>query len=463
MRATRSSSPSRALRVVILLTSSPRDASSSSASRLWGRKYQTKSPGYHALGPDVCPGIPLYPGDALPKRIYIRNEFTSVNCFQDTANRFFVDQQSRKAAGPAVSGRGAAMVASSSDQCHRCNEFGHFQRDCLKSAQPSRPTKGKKPGKERGSRGSGQSKWCSFHRTKSHSKTDCKAQQDKRDKKKQEELRGLAANLALFQAPGLASFSHLAQPFQAAAPQASQAPSEPTTFGFSFNALGASAAPAASPAASASASSASSARDHHLPSEYFNAFMASSAAESSLAPFRSDGSSILMLADSGATDNYVDPALTPGVRTLMRDIEDLRIPLPIIAAGQHVLHGVTTGVLFGTVADDSGQDGQVSFRVALVPGLGTNLFSVTAALSNGVASFFYPNNPRLESGDVVVPMKIRGVDYTGKITCSIRSSALGMAVGRPSGKLLTDLPCGWRLLVSGTGAWGTPTARAWMC
>ena len=56
----------------------------------------------------------------------------------------------------------------------------------------------------------------------------------------------MAANLPLLQAASLANFSHLAQPFQAAAPQASQGPSESTTFGFSFNALGASAAPAAS-------------------------------------------------------------------------------------------------------------------------------------------------------------------------------------------------------------------------
>ena len=126
-----------------------------------------------------------------------------------------------------------------------------------------------------------------------------------------------------------------------------------------------------------------------------------------------------MLVDSGATDNYLDPALTPGVQAHMRDIEDLRIPLPIITAGQHVLHGVTTGVISGTVTGDSGHDRQVSFRVVLVPGLGTNLFSVTAALSNGVASLFYPENPRLESGDVLVPMKIRGADDTGKITCSI--------------------------------------------
>ena len=97
----------------------------------------------------------------------------------------------------------------------------------------------------------------------------------------------MAANLALLQAAGVANLSHLAQPFQAVAPQASQTLSEPTTFGFSFNALGTSAAPAASPEASAYASSASSARDHYLPYDYFVDFMASSAAESSLAPFRS--------------------------------------------------------------------------------------------------------------------------------------------------------------------------------
>ena len=227
----------------------------------------------------MLPGLTSAPEFHFIREMHYRNEFESVDCIQDTVNRFFVDQQSRKAAGPAVSSRGAAMAESSSDQCHCCKEFGHFQRDCPKSAQPSRPTKGKKPGKKHGSGGSEQSKWCFFLRTKTHSDAECKSQQDNRNKKKQKKLRGLATNLALLQAAGLANFSHLAQPFQAAAPQASQAPSEPTTFGFFFNALGASAAPATVPAASASASSASSVRDHHLPSEYFSAFMTFSAAE----------------------------------------------------------------------------------------------------------------------------------------------------------------------------------------
>ena len=68
-----------------------------------GESIRRSLPGYHALGPDVCPGISLYPGSALPKRIYI-GRLSSGH-----GKRLFVDQQSRKAAGPAVSGSGAAM------------------------------------------------------------------------------------------------------------------------------------------------------------------------------------------------------------------------------------------------------------------------------------------------------------------------------------------------------------------
>ena len=55
-----------------------------------------------------------------PEFKFIREEFTSLDRLQETANRFYADQQSRNASGPVVSGQGAAMAASSSDQCHRC-------------------------------------------------------------------------------------------------------------------------------------------------------------------------------------------------------------------------------------------------------------------------------------------------------------------------------------------------------
>ena len=87
----------------------------------------------------------------------------------------------------------------------------------------------------------------------------------------------------------------------------------------------------------------------------------------------------------------------------MRDIDILSVPHTIVAAGKHLLKGVETGIIFGAVTDNlCGNALHVSFRVVLVPGLGTNLFSVTSAMQKGVASLFNADNPRLESesGDV---------------------------------------------------------------
>ena len=115
-----------------------------------------------------------------------------------------------------------------------------------------------------------------------------------------------------------------------------------------------------------------------------------------------------MVADSGTTNNYLDPAITPG----------------------DLLKGVTTGTTFGAVTDDNGNDRLVSFRVVLVPDLGTNLFSVTAAMQKGVTTLFHPTNPGLESGNVVIPMQTCGVDdTTEKPMCSIEVILRGGAGG----------------------------------
>ena len=66
-----------------------------------------------------------------------------------------------------------------------------------------------------------------------------------------------------------------------------------------------------------------------------------------------------------------------------------------------------------------------------MPDLGTSLFSVTAAMPKGVATLFYPANPRLESGDVLIPMQTCGVDNaTGKLMCSIEVKLGGGAGGQ---------------------------------
>ena len=75
-------------------------------------------------------GLTKAPEFKFIREMHYREEFTSVDRLQETANLVYVDQQSRNASGPVVSGRGAAMAASSSDQCHRCKAYGHFQCDC---------------------------------------------------------------------------------------------------------------------------------------------------------------------------------------------------------------------------------------------------------------------------------------------------------------------------------------------
>ena len=60
--------------------------------------------------------------------MHYRDEFTSVDNLQQTTNRYYIDQRSRNASGPMVSGRGAAMVvASSTDQFHQCKEYGRVK------------------------------------------------------------------------------------------------------------------------------------------------------------------------------------------------------------------------------------------------------------------------------------------------------------------------------------------------
>ena len=196
---------------------------------------------------------------------------------------------------------------------------------------------------------------------------------------KQKEIQGLVTNLALLHSAGQVNLPNigsapLAQTTTATAPQA---PAKPTSFGFSFSAYCAppaastsssalsqtpAAASAATPAAPSSISSESPAQDHRLPSGVFRAFMATPAAML-VALFRSDGSCIRIVVDDEATNNDLDPALTPGVRAHMCHVENLQVPHATFAAGQQFLKCVTTGTIFGAVTDDNGNDLLVSFRV----------------------------------------------------------------------------------------------------
>lgn len=118
-------------------------------------------------------GLTKAPDFKFIREMHYRDEFTTVDKLQSTATRFYIDQRARNASGPVVSGRGAAMAASSTDQCNQCKEYEHFQRDCPKRVQ-KRPT-GKKHWKKgkKGGGGGAQQKWCSYHNTTTHADSEC--------------------------------------------------------------------------------------------------------------------------------------------------------------------------------------------------------------------------------------------------------------------------------------------------
>ena len=89
-------------------------------------------------------GLTKAPEFKFTREMHYREEFTSVDLLQETANHFYVNQQSRTASGPVVSGRGGTMAACSSDHCYRCKVYPYFQRDCPKLVQKSRSSRRKK-------------------------------------------------------------------------------------------------------------------------------------------------------------------------------------------------------------------------------------------------------------------------------------------------------------------------------
>ena len=77
----------------------------------------------------------------------------------------------------------------------------------------------------------------------------------------------------------------------------------------------------------------------------------------------------------------------------MNDYCVLDVPRTIVAAVQHVLQGVATGTVQGTVIDDGGRERNFSFQAVVVPGMGVNLFSVTEAKWKGFSPFFTRPSP----------------------------------------------------------------------
>ena len=117
------------------------------------------------------------------------------------------------------------------------------------------------------------------------------------------------------------------------------------------------------------------------------------------------GSSITVMVDSGSSEHFLDPFLIPGLQNRMMDFKALDESHKIFTAGDHVLEGIGTGTVHGTVNDGHGCKTTINFSAFVVPGLGRNLFSVHTAVTNGVVTVFDSVNPRFEIGNTVIPLK----------------------------------------------------------
>ena len=128
-----------------------------------------------------------------------------------------------------------------------------------------------------------------------------------------------------------------------------------------------------------------------MPEVAFGAFMATTVALSA-ASFCSGDSTLTMLVDSGATHYFIDPLFTPRLQDMMSNCCVLDVPHTIVAAGQHVLQGVATGIVQGTVIDDGGRERNFSFQAVVVSVMGANLFSVRQC-GREFLSFFIRTSP----------------------------------------------------------------------
>ena len=73
------------------------------------------------------------------------------------------------------------------------------------------------------------------------------------------------------------------------------------------------------------------------------------------------------------------------------------MPRKILTAGGSLLEGTSVGLLQGLVTDEYGNSHLVLVDILIVSGIGSNLYSVKAAASKGIASIFDIENPRMRT------------------------------------------------------------------
>ena len=87
----------------------------------------------------------------------------------------------------------------------------------------------------------------------------------------------------------------------------------------------------------------------------------------------------------------------------MREFKELSTPKEITTSGKHTIYGVVTGIISFTIRDSHGAQLPLNLRALVVPGLGRNIFALTAELKNGVRFVLKVGNPHLTG--IIIPLK----------------------------------------------------------
>ena len=285
------------------------------------------------------------------KMMMYRDPSFDVDQMQTTMRHMFLDEQSWNGTKGRIAGRGSVVTAVTSEQdiiCYWCKNRGHSKKDCPKFKSRTKPA--------------GAAKWFSVHRTTTHRNEECYSQGETRPTK------NASVSLACTNCRYCTSADSKEPTVDNTEPSHSDKPV--------INFAGSS-------------------------DDFDGGFMYAAGMPGRFTP---SAKSATLLADSGASESFLDDELIPDLKTRMREFKTLSTPREITTAGKHILHGIGTGIISFTIRDNHGTQLPVNMRVLVVPGLGRNIFAPTAELRNGVR-FVLEKKPYLTIRGTVIPLK----------------------------------------------------------
>ena len=274
--------------------------------------------------------------------------------------------------------------------CFKCKEGGHTQRNCPKFKPRTKPDEA--------------AKWCSVHRTTSHSDEECYSQGAIRSNKK------ASVSLTCASCADYSSGNNKSTADTTAAAKDNESPdSEKPVINFAGS------------------------------NNDFDGGFTFTAAATRRFTLSTKGTTLLV--DSGASESFLDDELIPGLKERMRESKKRSTPKEITTAGKHTIYGVGTGIISFTIRDSHGARLPVNLRALVVPGLGRNIFAPIAELKNGVKFVLEVGNPYLTIEGIIIPLKQDPRDH-GMCSLDImfQRNPQDELLGKPEGISHDDVP-----------------------